>query len=81
MKNRFCHHRPNPKHQIVTLLTTTNLYFTMNPEQAAMIIQGAWRAFVDDRRHQAYDEHMADLNATYYAQCYTRTYADSDDEY
>ena len=52
----------------------------MNPEQAAMIIQGAWRAFVDDRQHQAYAEHMADLNATYYAQCYTRTYADSSDD-
>ena len=42
----------------------------MNPEQAAMIIQGAWRAFVDDCHARAYEEHMADLNATYYADCY-----------
>lgn len=52
----------------------------MTPEQAVIVIQNAWRAFVDDRQSEAYAEHMADLNATYYAQCYTRTYDDSSDD-
>jgi hypothetical protein len=42
----------------------------MSPEQAAMIIQGAWRAFVDDIHVKAHEAHIADLNATYYRQCY-----------
>ena len=53
---------------------------TMTPYRAAFVIQNAWRRFEDDRRSQAYEAHIADLNATYYAQCYTRTYTDSSDD-
>jgi hypothetical protein len=53
---------------------------TMTPYRAACVIQNAWRRFEDDRRSQAYEAHIADLNATYYAQCYTRTYTDSSDD-
>jgi len=53
----------------------------MTPEQAVLVIQNAWRAFVDDRRSEAYAEHMEELNATYYSQCYGRAYYDSEDEW
>ena len=50
----------------------------MTPDQAAMVIQDAWRAFVDDRRAQAYEAYMAELNANYYAGCYEPV--DNDDD-
>ena len=53
---------------------------TMTPYRAAFVIQSAWRRFGDDRQSQAYEAHIADLNATYYAQCYTRAYTDSSDD-
>jgi len=42
----------------------------MTPEQAAMTIQRVWRDFDDDRKANFYAEYEAELNATYYADCY-----------
>jgi hypothetical protein len=57
---------------------------TMTPDRAAFVIQSAWRRFDDDRQSQAYEAyeaHIADLNATYYHQCYEPVDNDNDDCY
>jgi hypothetical protein len=51
----------------------------MTPEQAAMIIQSAWRVFDHDRKADFYTEYEAELNANYYADCYEPI--DNDDCY
>ena len=53
----------------------------MTPEEAVVVIQSAWRRFGDDRWSQAYEAHIADLNATYYHQCYEPVDNDDDDCY
>ena len=42
----------------------------MTPEQAAMIIQWAWRSFDDDRKAKFCAEYQAELMDTYYRECY-----------
>jgi hypothetical protein len=43
----------------------------MTPEQAAMIIQNAWRIFDDDRKAKFCAEYQAELMDTYYRECCT----------
>ena len=43
----------------------------MTPEQAALVIQNAWRNFDDDRKSRMMDEYNKGLWSTYYHECYT----------
>ena len=43
----------------------------MNRDQAAIVIQNAWRTYDDDRKIRIVDEYNKDLMDTYYRQCCT----------
>ena len=43
----------------------------MTPDQAAMVIQNAWRRFDDDRKDRFLEEYNNELWDTYYRECYT----------
>jgi len=43
----------------------------MTPDQAANVIQNAWRLFDDTRKDRALDEYRAELWDTYYRECCT----------
>ena len=51
---------------------------TMTPNEAATMIQNAWRVFDNDRKVQFYQDYEDELNATYYASCYTPGMWDED---
>jgi hypothetical protein len=50
----------------------------MTPDQAATMIQNAWRVFDNDRKVQFLQSYEDELNATYYASCYTPGMWDED---
>jgi hypothetical protein len=50
----------------------------MTPNEAATMIQNAWRVFDNDRKVQFYQDYEDELNATYYASCYTPGMWDED---
>jgi hypothetical protein len=43
----------------------------MNRDQAALVIQNAWRIFDDDRKSRMMDEYNNGLWSTYYDECCT----------
>jgi hypothetical protein len=43
----------------------------MTPDQAAFVIQNAWRNFDDDRKFRMMDEYNNELMDTYYRECCT----------
>jgi hypothetical protein len=43
----------------------------MTPDQAALVIQNAWRNFEDDRKIRIVDEYNKELMDTYYRECCT----------
>ena len=51
---------------------------TMTPNEAATMIQNAWRVFNSERKNQFYESYEDELNATYYASCYTPGMWDED---
>jgi hypothetical protein len=48
-----------------------NIKTNMNRDQAAIVIQNAWRMFDDERKSRMMDEYNKGLTDTYYRECCT----------
>ena len=53
-----------------TMVIYLQTYITMmTPDQAAMVIQNAWRRFDDDRKDRCLEDYNNELWDTYYREC------------